>query len=859
MRPRTEHKILLIGWDGADWKIINPLMDRGLMPNLKRMVNQGVIGNLATLDPPYSPMLWTSIATGKRPYKHGVLGFMEPDPNGLDVRPVLSTSRKCAAIWNILERYDFKTHLVSWWPSHPAEAINGIATSNFFQRVAADDPDNQIAPSHSVYPQSMENHFISLRVHPDELTGAHVQPFLPNFQKLGRRHLKEVSEIIRILAENATTQNIITNILRTQTWNFAAVYFDGIDRLCHSFMKYHPPRRSHIPHDYFELFKDVVTGVYRFFDMTLGRLMALAGENAHIFLISDHGFHPDHLRPEKIPSAPAGIAFEHSPYGIFCAKGPGLKKDSLIYGASILDITPTLLHLIDLPVAEDMDGFPILGIHENPKIPATISSWEKSPGSFKPETPVIEKKENFSEQVLDQLADLGYIDKPSKNKAKAYTDAKRFCDLNLAVAYLDGGRLKEAIPLFEKLHTENPQAPWISFRLAVCYQMIGRHAVCSEIITQLKESHFYDTATIQVMEAGVLIGEGKYMEAVKLLKDLERKVSKTGGRVYLKIAWCYSMLGKPEEVENNIKKELEIDYENSEAHQFLGVSLYNQGRYEEALDSLLTAVGLDYNLAVAHYYIGRTFIAMGRYEKAATALELTLNMHPANNQARELLAHTYRAHLDAPEKAAKKLAEFGKYLLGKIIVVSGLPRSGTSMMMQMLRAGGVELFTDDQRKADQNNPRGYYEHDVVKKLTHNHQWLKTANGKAVKIVAPLLKHLPYNYQYKIIFMERDLYEVYASQQKMLHRLGKPNLRNVLSIGHINTFKEMIEKNKVWIDRHLSAEALYLPYAKILESPLEYARQIVEFIEEDVDPEAMIDAIDRNLYREKANRNRYSPK
>ena len=105
-------KVLLIGWDAADWKVIHPLMDAGKMPALKKLVESGVMGKMATLDPPLSPMLWTSIATGKRPYKHGIHGFTEPTPDGKALRPIYSTNRKCEAIWNILSYKHKKTHVV---------------------------------------------------------------------------------------------------------------------------------------------------------------------------------------------------------------------------------------------------------------------------------------------------------------------------------------------------------------------------------------------------------------------------------------------------------------------------------------------------------------------------------------------------------------------------------------------------------------------------------------------------------------------------------------------------------------------------------------------------------------------------
>ena len=125
MSKKLAKKVLLIGWDAADWKVIHPLMDSGKMPTLEKLINTGVMGNLATLDPPLSPMLWTSIATGKTADKHGILGFTQPDAEGKQIRPVLSTSRKVKALWNILMQEGYKTNVVGWWPSHPAEPVNG--------------------------------------------------------------------------------------------------------------------------------------------------------------------------------------------------------------------------------------------------------------------------------------------------------------------------------------------------------------------------------------------------------------------------------------------------------------------------------------------------------------------------------------------------------------------------------------------------------------------------------------------------------------------------------------------------------------------------------------------------------------
>ena len=123
-RDRT--RVLFIGWDAADWRVIHPLVEQGKMPNVKKMMEQGVHGNASTLNPILSPMLWTSITTGKRPSKHGIWGFSEPTADGKSVTPITNASRKCKALWNILSQQGKTCNVVGFWPSHPAEPILGV-------------------------------------------------------------------------------------------------------------------------------------------------------------------------------------------------------------------------------------------------------------------------------------------------------------------------------------------------------------------------------------------------------------------------------------------------------------------------------------------------------------------------------------------------------------------------------------------------------------------------------------------------------------------------------------------------------------------------------------------------------------
>ncbi len=180
----TKKKVLLIGWDAADWKIMHPLIDSEKMPTLKKFISEGVMGNLATLDPPLSPIMWTSIGTGKTADKHGVMGFTQPREDGSGIQPVLSTSRKVKAIWNILMQEGYKSHVIGWWPSHPADPINGVCISNFYHHSTGSLEDEwKMAPG-TVHPPELADILAELRVHPEELTANHIAPFVPDMEKI---------------------------------------------------------------------------------------------------------------------------------------------------------------------------------------------------------------------------------------------------------------------------------------------------------------------------------------------------------------------------------------------------------------------------------------------------------------------------------------------------------------------------------------------------------------------------------------------------------------------------------------------------------------------------------------------------
>jgi len=184
-----------------------------------------------------------------------------------------------------------------------------------------------------------------------------------------------------------------------------------------------------------------------------------------------------------------------------------------------------------------------------------------------------------------------------------------------------------------------------------------------------------------------------------------------------------------------------------------------------------------------------------------------------------------------------------------IVVVSGLPRSGTSMMMKMLAAGGLRPFTDNIRQADDDNLKGYYEFERVKQLETDKAWLPEAKGKVVKIISALLRHLPPEYVYKIIFMQRDIQEILASQRQMLIRRGKYD-PNVSDDELANKFRLHLEHVGDWISRQSNIDVIYLNYNEILQNKRKQCIEINEFLGKKLDVEKMAKEIDYSLYRQR---------
>lgn len=895
----AKRKVLLIGWDAADWEHIDPLIEAGELPTLAKFLSGGVMGNLATLEPVLSPMLWNSVATGKLAEKHGIHGFIEPDPVNGGVRPYTSTSRKVKAIWNILSQEGYRSNIVGWWASHPAEPIKGSIVTNHFNGVKfVPQKGWQVAPG-TIHPKEKTQFLGRFRVMPQELTEAHILPFIPNAAKIDQEKDKRLNTFAKVLSDCVSVHSVATALMETEPWDFMAVYYDAIDHFSHAFMYYHPPKMSNISEADFEMYKDVVKGAYKFHDMMLERLLELAGPDCTTILCSDHGFQSRHLRPLSMPREPAGPAAWHRQFGIVAVNGPGIKKDELIFGASLIDVGPTVLSLFDLPIGKDMDGRPLVEIYENAPEIREIPSWEDVPGDDGMHPPGTELNRNDSEELMKQFVALGYVEDPGEDKEKAAENADIESKYNLARQLLWLNQYDKALALAREIVEKRSWESRFIELLAKCLLSAGFLKLTEELMQTAFPDESQLPGRLIIVLAQAALGMGDTDRALALYRRAEAMDAQAPG-LHIQLGDVYLRMARFDDAERAYKKAIEIHEDSSLAWQGLSTVYRRRGDNEKTADAALNAVGRIHRSPMAHFNLGVALARSGDAERAEVAFQTALKFRPNMLNAHRWLSALYRSELNNPEKAQAhyEMAHVVREKLGgsqspktprtyqrfelpdipspearrkrldeerpikkatakssgkEFVLVSGLPRSGTSLMMQMLEAGGMPIATDGEREADVDNPKGYYEWEAIKQVAKKPQILdeEGLDKKAIKSISMLLTHMPSAHRYKVVFMTRPIEEIAASQYKMIHRLGTQGAE-LTEADLLRGLSQHRHEAIGFLKKAENFDVLTIDYPTLVSNPAEVVPQIVEFLGPDRLPhvEAMHAVVDPSLHRQK---------
>jgi tetratricopeptide (TPR) repeat protein len=463
--------VIVIGWDGADWETALPLMETGRMPNLSRVVHEGAWGRLRSYDPMFSPLLWTTVATGKAPTEHGIADFLVREGSGGDRRPITSDFRRVKALWNILTDVNRASAWIAWWASYPAESINGLMVTDYLSAaLGSKSPDEAVALTGVVSPAGGLARPTALLVQPRSVSRDELLRIIPVSEAQYRAAQDELAQprkegdpnksrvdnpvafIMRVLAMACSFHNIALSQIKAGVPT-VGIYYEGIDMMGHGFQHYLPPKLAFVADAEYERFKDAVPRYYEYQDELLGELLRAAGPDALIMILSDHGFRTGSGRPGFPPSTKGQPEEWHRDWGVLVLHGPGIRAVALP-DSSIYDVAPTLLYVLGLPLADDMPGrlvdaaFDPAIVRQRP--PAHIRSYELAGKRLEHDRGSTADPAAV-EEMMANLRALGYVgggegadDETPVKTGDQNSETQYFYHRNLAVQYIRQGRFGDA-------------------------------------------------------------------------------------------------------------------------------------------------------------------------------------------------------------------------------------------------------------------------------------------------------------------------------------------------------------------------------------------------------------------------------
>jgi predicted AlkP superfamily phosphohydrolase/phosphomutase len=422
-------RIVVFGIDGADWQVIEPLVARGRMPAFKRLIEEGATGTLLSQEPSASPALWTTIATGVGPARHGIHGFVvgsgddpggtahDDDPRaaaagrGGTVRPVTSGMRKAPAFWNILPRYGRKVGVVGWLVTWPAEPTNGYIVSSYLPYVYNWSTGRPLKGTivkgipRQTFPEALIHELDADKVKPADLEPGLVGRFYDPgvVPGLSRDDRECVLGFLWSLACDETYLRIGRRLHREYPVDLFAIYFGGVDVASHRFWKFaHPDAMPYgVTPGRAAVLGGVIDAYYVYLDGLLGEYLEGLGPDETLVVLSDHGF-----KPVLFPGKPT-TSGHHRLQGIIALYGRGVKRGGRIASAGLVDVLPTLLRLLDVPLARDLEGRVIADALDAGFL---ASRPAESVATYGPlDRPTEPAESDLDRNVLERLRSLGYI------------------------------------------------------------------------------------------------------------------------------------------------------------------------------------------------------------------------------------------------------------------------------------------------------------------------------------------------------------------------------------------------------------------------------------------------------------------
>ncbi len=369
----VERRFLLVGLDGLEWSAVEPLLEQGRLPNLQALMDRGVWCRLRSLEPKRkSPVIWTTMATGKLPDKHGISDYFDPTTKKI----LTSNVRSARTFWDILGEQGHTVTVIGWLVSWPAEKVNGYMVTDYFRYPPK---PNRPLPEKLTYPDELLAEIEPLRVVDKSIADTEVERFFDlanamSGEEAQRLPVVEMFREMRAIADleghieqfkdffaaDLTFMAVARHLIRERLTDICVVYLRGTDSVSHKFWAAGWPDEVgvEVAETDERVFGETVERYYEYADEMLGELITEFGDDATIMVCSDHGF-----EGPRSPNERGGIK-DHGPLGVFVLAGAGIRTVGEIEETSVRDIAPTVLELFGLPIGDDMDGVVMMEVFE---------------------------------------------------------------------------------------------------------------------------------------------------------------------------------------------------------------------------------------------------------------------------------------------------------------------------------------------------------------------------------------------------------------------------------------------------------------------------------------------------------------
>jgi tetratricopeptide (TPR) repeat protein len=434
-------------------------------------------------------------------------------------------------------------------------------------------------------------------------------------------------------------------------WDLMAICYGGIEYFSHAFMKYLPPRQETVSPEEFALFQHVVPACYRFHDRMLGRLLELAGDETTVILVSDHGFKSGSMRPPGNANARGDVEAWHRRLGVFVMRSPFIRAGSKITGASVLDITPTILTLFGLPLGRDMEGRPRLEVFHADVEPAYVETWDRVPGESGLHPAASEMPTHELHAMLQQLAEMGYNDPREEQLAAMEQRVAAQNRFNLARSLMEAGRLAEALEILEGLIAKTPRSNAVAAMLIEAYLLCARYQD-AQILAERFVAEQAEMPLGNMTLGRIELAQRRPKAALVFLQQAGQS-SAGNPRVHAFTGQAYRQLRRWPEARAAFQRALELESDHAEALHGLSIVCLKEKRAQDAEEYARSAINSYEPMPAAHYHLGIALAALGRYSEAALAWERALALDPDFRAARRCLARLCEREFDEPARAAE--------------------------------------------------------------------------------------------------------------------------------------------------------------------------------------------------------------